>query len=190
MARRYGEHAKQILTSLAQAGGFILAANSPYFGIQLWKHILKLKTPYEEHMEELKKFSMALRRLKQSRLVLISEKEDGAFVTELTEQGRRRVREFQFADLKIKKLKVWDKIWRMVAFDIPNTKNKARGALRSKLKYLGFYQIQKSIWVFPYPCEQEIEFLVELFGVYPYVHLMEVRKIKNDSKLKRHFHLL
>ena len=53
--------------------------------------------------------------------------------------------------------------WRIVIFDIPEKFKKAREALRMKLKELGFLELQKSVFIFPYECEDEINFIVEVF---------------------------
>ncbi|HEY4476088.1 MAG TPA: hypothetical protein VI954_01080 [Candidatus Paceibacterota bacterium] len=183
MGRRYGEITKEILHSIITAGVLTLVATSPYFGIQLFRTLL-------HEPSQRRKFSRALNRLKQSRLILLKEKLDGTILAELTEQGRRKMREFQFADLKIKKPKKWDRIWRVVIFDIPRKKVKERESFRGKLREAGFYQLQESVWAFPYPCQAEIEFAVELLGLYPYVNMLEARNIKDDAKIKKYFSLL
>jgi len=83
----------------------------------------------------------------------------------------------------------WDGQWRMVIFDIPEDLRKARDALRSKLKELGFCELQKSVFVFPYECKDEIDFIVEFFGVREYVRYGILRSIDNDPHLRRIFHL-
>lgn len=50
----------------------------------------------------------------------------------------------------------WDKKWRIVIFDIPEELHSARVRFRRKLKSLGFVMLQKSVFVFPYPCHEEI----------------------------------
>ncbi len=167
-------------------GTITLASVSPHVATLLFKYLLKRINQEEIKQKE---FIAAFSRLKASRLIITKEKGDGTFVIELTEKGKRKVNEIQVEELRIEKPKKWDRIWRIVIFDIPKSKNKARDALRQKLKHLQFYQLQESTWVHPYPCNQEIEFLVELFGVYPYVQLIEAKKIQNDLRLKQHFKL-
>lgn len=77
----------------------------------------------------------------------------------------------------------------MVLFDIPEKIRKGRDALRDKLKDLGFYELQKSVWVHPYPCEDEINFITEVFDLRPYIRFAEIAKITNEAKLKLHFKL-
>jgi CRISPR-associated endonuclease Cas2 len=51
----------------------------------------------------------------------------------------------------------WDGYWHFVSFDITEKYRKKRDALRSLLKRLGYYKVQKSLWVAPYNFTQEIE---------------------------------
>ncbi len=71
----------------------------------------------------------------------------------------------QIDALKIKKPKKWDGKWRIVIFDISQLKKVYRELFRSKLKELGFYQLQKSVWIVPFDCQDEIELLREFFGL-------------------------
>jgi len=89
-----------------------------------------------------------LERLKKNRLIILTENE-GKFKVELTKKGKRKVEEIQFENMEIGEPKVWDEKWRAVIFDIPKQRNRARDALREKLKELKFYQLQKSVWVHP-----------------------------------------
>lgn len=189
MANQYRGTAKEILLYLAAGVAVALALTSPYAGFYLWKQLTKRKNSHEKELEERKKFSQAFARLKKSRLVITAQTHEG-FIVELTEKGRSKVQELQFTDLKIQKQEKWDGIWRVVIADIPNKKRKARDALREKLKHLGFYQLQESVWAIPYPCKNEIKFLVELFQLYPYVNILETQKIEYDAQIRKYFHLL
>lgn len=186
MPHRYKTIAKEILLYLTTAGAVALAATSPFAASLLVRRIFKGPTSAEKRH----KFSQALWRLKRSRLIIMREKADGTFVVELTEKGKRKTKQIHLENLTIPKQKKWDRIWRIVIFDIPVKKKIAREAFRNKIKELNFYKLQKSVWVIPYPCEQEIEFVVELFGLYPYATMIEAKKIKHDAKLKKHFDLI
>ena len=50
-----------------------------------------------------------------------------------------------------------DGIWKIVIFDIPETKRYVRTVLRSKLESLGFKKWQNSIWISPYYIDPGIE---------------------------------
>ena len=92
--------------------------------------------------------------------------------------------------MEIEKQKIWDKKWRIIIFDIPEKRGRiARDVLRSKLQKLGFYLIQKSVWVYPYPCEKEVQLLCEMFNINPYVNIITAERIYNDNSVKRYFGL-
>lgn len=190
---RYKELTKIILLGLATTGLIAAAATSPYFLINIAREIKrnrkyirkKLKNQFDE-----RRIAKALKRLEENRLIILTEK-DGKFKVKLTEKGKRKVKEIQFENMKIKKPRTWDKKWRIVIFDIPDKyKKRARDALREKLKELKFYPLQKSVWVHPYPCEKEIQFLCELFDIAPFINIITAGNIYNDIKLKKNFKLL
>lgn len=119
---------------------------------------------------------------------LIDFKEDGGVCRIiLTEKGQRKTISFEVDNMMIKKPISWDGKWRMVVFDIPEDKREARIALHKKLINLGFYNLQKSIFIHPFNCLDEVEFLVELFQIRPYVRYVEISKITNDAELILHF---
>ena len=188
--QRYGETTREILDYLVLAGAITIAATSPYFLVSLARAILKNKKYFKKKLEDYK-IARALNRLKKNRLIILRELENNRLVVELTEKGKRLVREIKVDELSIEKPGTWDKKWRVVIFDIPDeTKRRARDALRDKLKNLGFYQLQKSVLAFPYPCEKEVQFLCELFEITPFVNLIVAESIYNDVWLRKHFQLL
>lgn len=187
MPNRYAAVSKEILYWLFVAGVVVVAATSPYFLFNLLKRMGK---QYPTRAEEKKKIADAFYRLKKSRLLILQEKKDGTFVVELSQTGKRKVKEMHIETLRLQRPKKWDRIWRFVIFDIPNKKKPLREALRQRLKTLGFYQLQESVWVCPWPCKEEIEFVQELLGTHEYVNFVEAKAIQNDVKLKAHFKLL
>ena len=108
----------------------------------------------------------------------------------LTQKGEQRILKYKIDDLVLPKRKRWDAIWRVVIFDIPETKRSARNALGRKLKQLGFYTFQKSVYVFPHPCLEEIEVIVSYFNIQKYTHYLEARSINHDTLLKKYFNLM
>ena len=128
----------------------------------------------------------ALMRLKKNRIVEIYKKGD-ATVVELTQTGKKRLLEYQLEHLELKKPRRWDGIWHIIIFDIPELKRNARDALTRKLRELGFLCLQKSVWVVPYRCQDEVDFIAEVFGVADFVHYVEARYIDDEEKLKLHF---
>lgn len=128
--------------------------------------------------------------LKKKKWLKIVEEKDGNVRVSLTNKGRKRLREFSLEAITLKKPKKWDQKWRICMFDIPaypKKYNLAREALRNKIKELGFFQVQKSVWVYPYECEDEILFIAEMFEVQPYIEMLTVEKFLHENLLLRHF---
>ena len=125
----------------------------------------------------------------EERLVNYIEKKNGNVEIVLSEKGKRKVLEFDIDNIKIRKPIHWDKKWRMVMFDIPEKRRSARNVLREKLKEIGFKEIQKSVFVYPYPCLDEISFIVEYFQMRRYVRYGEVISLTNAEELKLKFKL-
>ena len=106
----------------------------------------------------------SLRRLHEQKLVEIED--DGkAQTVMLTKQGKRRILKYALDELTIPKPKRWDGRWRMIIYDVDERKKKLRDIFRDSLKSLGFYKLQGSTWIYPYPCEDQVTFLREYYGV-------------------------
>jgi len=139
-----------------------------------------------------KRISDAIGNLKRQKLVEIIKDDNGKVSVRLTTNGKNRVKEFSIDTVFIKKPKKWDGKWRILIFDIPTKPkiyNLAREALRNKIKDLEFFQMQKSVWVYPYECEDELLFIAEAFEVQKYIEILTVEKLLHEMELKRAFGL-
>jgi DNA-binding transcriptional regulator PaaX len=96
---------------------------------------------------------------------IISERRNHDLYIRLTEKEKRTAGWLQIDALKIKRPKKWDGKYRLVIFDISQLKRIYRDALRGKLRELGFVRLQKSVWLHPFDCKDEIELLREFFGL-------------------------
>jgi len=152
------EIVKDILSWLAMAGAVYVAASSPYFVLNIMKSF-KRGREYKK-----KKVYDTFYNLRRQGCIDIRKRNHQIYIA-LTEKGRKRAGKFQIDSLKINKPRKWDKKWRLVIFDISQLQSLKRNAFRGKLKELGFYPLQKSVWVCPYPCKDEIELLREFFGL-------------------------
>jgi len=107
----------------------------------------------------------------------------------LTKKGEVYFQKILFDDVQLPDPKKWGRKWTFVLFDIPVQFSKAREALRWRLKALGFYQYQKSVWVYPHPCEKEILYVADYFGVGKFVEILSVDHLTKDADLKKHFEM-
>lgn len=131
----------------------------------------------------------AINRLKRQKYVSVKEYKDGKVEVVITKQGMTRALSYQIEEMKLHKPKRWDKKWRVITFDVPEKYKRLRDIFRMRLVQLGLYQLQESVYVSPYRCFDEIEFLRELYGISFTVQYLLVENIENDSFLLSHFEL-
>ncbi|MBI5452117.1 hypothetical protein HY945_01520 [Candidatus Gottesmanbacteria bacterium] len=129
-------------------------------------------------------------RLKRQRFVTIKENPDNTITVTITRQGMVRALTYQLETMQLKKQKNWDKKWRVVIFDIPEKYKKAREIFRMRLRQLSLYLLQDSVFVSPYPCFNEVEFLRELYGIPSTVKYLLVEKLEDDQEIKEYFSLV
>lgn len=130
-----------------------------------------------------------LKEFRENRLVEYHEDNNGKVKVIITERGRLTTMRYDVDNIKIKRPNHWDGRWRIVFFDIPEKHRAARDSLREKLKELGFQEFQRSVFVQPYACWEEINFITEFFDVRPWVRLAEINKITNEPELLIKFKL-
>ena len=126
------------------------------------------------------------RRLYRKGLVKVSETKQG-YKVEITNKGKTEILKFDLNTLEIPVPEKWDKKWRMVFFDISEKRKKERDFLCHKLKAMNFYLMQESVFIHPYPCKKEIEFLREVLNVPHEVKLGILDEVENEEDLKRIF---
>ncbi|MDP3015235.1 MAG: hypothetical protein Q8N28_02375 [bacterium] len=181
------KNAVQWLIFLAAIG---ITLSSPYGTRTFWRELnkyLEKKSEKEKISFPQGKISQTIYYLKKQKIISFAE-ENGKIALTLTEKGKRRKLEYDLNNIVIPKPNVWDRRWRLLMFDIPESYKFARNALRWKLKNLGFIQFQKSVWIYPYHCENEIDFLTEHFSIARFINLLTVQ-IENDKPLREHFNL-
>ncbi len=176
-------YTREILKYLLLAGAVYIAASSPYFALNLTKNIFHLKKLKRKNA------NYTFNYLKKRGLIEIK-REGRDIQVALTKEGKKRAGKYQINDLEIEKPKKWDKKWRVAIFDIPVSSGIIRDVFRRKLKEFGFYSLQKSIWVYPYPCQEEIKLLREFLGAEKkQIQVLEVIKLEDDKFLRKHFQI-
>ena len=144
----------------------------------------------ELEREEEKSIKRAIRDLYTAKLVRLTENSDGSTTIEFTDKGELYARTFNLDEMRLPKQKRWDGQWRLVLVDIPEKRRGARDAFRVHLTDLGFEQLQKSVWVYPYECKSEVDFLIEYYEVRPFARYGKLTQIDNDLDLRDKFDLL
>jgi len=179
-------YTKEVLKYLLLAGAVYIAASSPYFALNLIKNIPRLK---KELVKNKKKSISVFNYLKRRGLIEMKRERHDVRIA-LTKEGKKRAGKYQINDLEITKPKKWDKKWRVIIFDIPTSSRLIRDIFRRKLKEFGFYPLQQSVWIFPYPCKEEIDLLREFLGLNKkQIQVLEVTKLENEPFFKKIFKL-
>jgi len=172
---------RDIFYWLMVAGVVSVAATSPYFATNLFKAYRRWKKYPRRKIYDTFGY-LRHRGLIETRV------KDGQIYISLTVAGKEKAGYFQINDLEIKRPKTWDGKWRIVIFDIAELKKLHREAFRGKLKELGFYQLQKSVWLYPFDCETEIELLRDFFGLRENdLRLIVAEKIGRDKEIRDFF---
>jgi len=131
----------------------------------------------------------AIRRLNKKRLVELEQKGNNLYL-KITEDGKKLIKNFDYDNIELSNHKKWDKKWRMIIFDVPEKKNKERRALSIKLKDLGFYPLQESVFIYPHNCRDEIDFICNFLSIDNYVNYCVVDMLdKKEGDLRRFFNL-
>jgi DNA-binding transcriptional regulator PaaX len=178
------EIVKDIFKGLLITGIICIAATSPYFIVNFCRNYRRFKK-YKK-----KEIYNTFYRLEKDGCIIIKERNHQIYIS-LTQKGKRRASWFQIDSLDIKKPKKWDKKWRIVIFDIAQLKKHFREAFRGKLKELGFIPLQKSVWVHPFECKNEINLLKDFFGLNnKEIRLITAENIEEDAWLKKLFKII
>ncbi|MFA6119685.1 MAG: CRISPR-associated endonuclease Cas2 [Parachlamydiales bacterium] len=190
MKKNKREITKIILKGILLAGGIAIASTSPYFVPRIIPDIIRYAKYRKKQKEfEKKKFYNAFYKLKTKGFIKIEYKGKQIHVS-LTKEGKKWAGRYQFDDLKIKKSRRWDKKWRLLIFDIPDKNKMKREALRGKLKELGLFQLQKSVWLCPYEFKKEVDILRSFFGLTAKeMNVILAYEIEDDKEAKLFFHI-
>ena len=177
---------KEILF-MAAAGPIILSSLFLPNAAQMLKPLIKWRKNWNKIDRHL--IHDAIKRLNKKRLIELTQKNDNLYI-EITKNGQKLVKSFDYDDLVLLQLKRWDKKWRLVVFDIPEKKKKERRAFSMKLKNLGFYPLQESVFIYPYDCQDEIDFVCEFLSISQYVNYCLVETLdKKEGELRKFFNL-
>jgi len=156
---------KAILYSFGAAGIVVIAIAVPNAAIA-FQGLHKSLGKYEKNQ-----FCRSFNYLKRKKIVGIGKDGDRTII-KLLDKGKERVIKFRLEDLKLTPQKKWDEKFRLVFFDIPEKYRYSRQIFTSKLREIGFLPIQKSAWICPHPCDDEIEFLVSIYEIRPFVRIV------------------
>ncbi len=178
-----GLSTKELLLFLAGIGTIGLTFACPPAGVAVAKLLLASNayTPW--------KVRRTLRELERQNRVTVRYQKDGSITVNITKQGMTRALSYKLDTFSLEKPRKWDKKWRVVIFDIPIQLNKVRDLFRERLKQLGLVMIQKSVFISPYSCFDEVEFLRQLYHIPDTILYILAEKVEGDERLRERFDL-
>lgn len=139
--------------------------------------------------QDVRKIKAAFYQLKRRDLVEMRRDRKNLPGPHLTEKGKKAAMKLLFDNFRIQPDGKWDGVWRVVIFDIPTQKNRQRDILRQRLDQVGFFQLQKSVFVSPFSCKNELDIICEVYDLWDYVNYFEAVNIDNEGNLRSYFEL-
>lgn len=131
----------------------------------------------------------SIRLLYASQLVETKSGPNNTLTLVLSREGERRALSYDLEHIRIDRPKQWDKKWRIVIFDIPERKKIVRESVRMHLRQMGFIELQHSVWVLPFDCQKEIEYVSEFYFARKFIRFIVAESIDNELHLKQRFNL-
>jgi len=148
-----------------------------------------LKELKEIEVDE-KRIKQSLENLEKKEIIDLVEKNDEIFVHLKNDNNPQVIKYSIKALLELKqKEKKWNKKWFMVFFDVPEIQRNKRDYLRKFLNKIGFYRYQKSVYIFPYECEEEINLIKKIVEGAKYMKYIIAEKIEDEGAIKTFFKL-
>ena len=153
---------KDLLEFLLLTGGVSLILTNPAF---LVPAIMIAR--YTDININKGKLTRSVSYLKGQKYISVTQK-GNKYHLHLTKKGKEKAVLYSLQSTLTGKLvhnKKWDKQWRIVIFDIKTDSRKKRDALRRMLKRSGFELLQKSTWIYPFDCKEEVSLTKDFFGI-------------------------
>ncbi len=177
---------KHVLTLIAKAGivaVMLTAPNTALLARELFedKEDFKIWKQFNERL-----LKQNLKRLAKQKIIDISQK-NGNQIIKISDKGKRKILSYAIDELMLKKPIRWDGKWRLVMYDIPVKRGRKDKIISNTLKRLGFLKIQNSVYISPYPCFDEIEFMREYYFLGMNIKYFIVTKIEDQEAYRTYF---
>lgn len=117
---------------------------------------------------------------------------DGDFTLSITLKGRVALLRMRLLNKKRISYspKTWDKKWHMITYSFSKKNTRERKSLQYILTKLGWLQIHKNVWIFPYESTEMIELLTQDDVLQRCTQHIVCDSISGDTAYKKHFSLI
>jgi len=177
--RTRNKNIQKIILKTVEAAGVLAVALLAPNALQALKQVGLLPKPHQREI-----FNSSRHRLVKTGLLIY----ENGFLC-LTVKGRTKLQQLERHDYKLVKPKRWDKKWRILIFDIPERQRILRTQIRRTILSVGFMKLQKSVWVYPYDCEDFVNLIKADFKIGKDLLYLIVDSIENDKFIKEYFQL-
>ncbi|HSE35549.1 MAG TPA: hypothetical protein VLB83_05510 [Candidatus Paceibacterota bacterium] len=184
---RLGKYQRAVLSALGVAGVLAVGAIAP--------NVIGLISKVEHDRKRAARerspryiIDRACKRLIEAGFVRRVEENGGTYLR-LTEKGSASLTRYMLDGQKIPEPKRWDGHWRMVIYDIPESRKGKRNMLQSSLAEVGFIRLQDSVWVYPHEVAALVVMLKAEFRLGKDVLYLRAESIEHDAWLRRAFNL-
>lgn len=169
---------KAILATVSIAGGLALVALAPNVVGAMAKLGL---LPGKREKEVIKRSRNRL--VKRGLLVYKNN------LLQLTPKGESELRFLSLTEFALQKPRKWDGRWRVLTFDIAESRRRTRDRVREILHRIGFKRLQNSVWIYPYDCEDVIVLLKADLKIGKDVLYLIADELEYDAPHRKHFGL-
>jgi len=179
----------QIVLSLAAAAGVVAVALVAPNALKLFKSVPNLRKGLRKNNRPVERIAQTFYYLKRRGYVKLLPKGNELLV-EVTSLGKKRLLDMNFENLQIQKAKKWEGKWWFVFADIPTKPYRTQAnTLRRKIKKLGLYPLQRTVWVYPFDPTQQIVFVGGRLQIDRFITVLRADKIDEDDEktLKAYF---
>ncbi|SRR3989339_104292 len=181
----YWELLKVIGMTLVSGGGGIMR---PMLPIAIEEVIRITKEISKANIREAS-IKKSLENLEKKEIIDLIEKDNNVFVY-IKDHNHPFILKYSIKSLlDLKKNKKWNGKWFLVFFDVPEIQRNKRDYLRKFLLKVGFYRYQKSVYLFPYECENEIGLIKRIVEGAKYMKYIIAERIEDEYTAKTFFHL-
>ena len=182
---------KDILILLG--AGTFLVASLVFPGLPIVAgEVLKLKKEmdYSKKLKDWEKFNLwrlrqIIKRMQNSKYVEIKE-QNGVPLVKITQKGRSKLLKYDIDKMRLDERKL-DGYWRLIIYDVKTAKRQNSETFRRAISKLNLLKLQKSVYLTPFRCEDEIEYLRQVFDIGDEVLILRVKNLENEGPYRKYF---
>src|SRR3989344_3058978 len=180
-----------VILGVIAAAGVAAVSIAAHNALKLLKYLPDEKYSrgyYDKNKRAKRKITRGIYYLKtQGYVELIPHGDD--FLMKITQKGRKKLQIVNFQTFTLPKEKKWAKTWWLILADIPVEYKSQIDSFRKKLKELGVFTLQKSVWAYPFNPRDELAFLTKYYGLEQYVITLEATNLdsEDEQNLKNYF---